>query len=100
MIFYTRFNNLYNLENFITKDSFDLLVDYDWPGNVRQLESIMERLVVTSDRFIQIDDIPNLIIQNSKQNSKSTDSGTLDAAVEDVKKSMIRNSYDKHKSSR
>ena len=32
----------------ITKEAMDLLVEQDWPGNVRQLENIVERCVVLS----------------------------------------------------
>ena len=38
----------YNLERPEVTDGFlDLLVQYDWPGNVRQLENIAERIVLT-----------------------------------------------------
>lgn len=30
-------------------DALDLLVNFDWPGNVRQLKNVVERLVIMSD---------------------------------------------------
>ena len=44
----------------VSKDTLDVLQEYDWPGNVRELESIIERAVITSqgtelqilDRFV------------------------------------------------
>ena len=44
----------------VSKDTLNMLQEYDWPGNVRELESIIERAVITSqgtglqilDRFV------------------------------------------------
>ena len=32
----------------VSKDTLNVLQEYDWPGNVRELESIIERAVITS----------------------------------------------------
>jgi transcriptional regulator with PAS, ATPase and Fis domain len=43
----------------ISPDAIAVLREYAWPGNVRQLENVIERLVVTGRRdTIQIDDLP------------------------------------------
>ena len=43
----------------ITPDAVDVLTAYSWPGNVRQLENVLERLVVTGRReVIGVDDLP------------------------------------------
>ncbi len=43
----------------IAPDAVTALTEYAWPGNVRQLENVIERLVVTSRReTIQLDDLP------------------------------------------
>jgi DNA-binding NtrC family response regulator len=44
----------------VSKDTLNVLQEYDWPGNVRELESVIERAVITSqgtalrilDRFV------------------------------------------------
>ncbi|PIE34082.1 sigma-54-dependent Fis family transcriptional regulator [candidate division KSB3 bacterium] len=37
----------------VSRTGMNLLLDYDWPGNVRQLENIVERLMVrTKERYI------------------------------------------------
>jgi transcriptional regulator with PAS, ATPase and Fis domain len=42
----------------ISPDAVGVLAEYAWPGNVRQLENVVERLVVTGRRdVIQVDDL-------------------------------------------
>ena len=40
--------DLYNRKIHILPDAIDLFCIYDWPGNVRQLENTVERIIVTS----------------------------------------------------
>ncbi|TES92500.1 MAG: sigma-54-dependent Fis family transcriptional regulator, partial [Candidatus Cloacimonadota bacterium] len=45
--FLALFNRKYNKEiKGLTKDAFELLFNYDWPGNVREFESEIERCVL------------------------------------------------------
>ena len=44
----------------ITEDALQILRHYRWPGNIRELENMMERLVVTDRKgVIGEDDLPN-----------------------------------------
>ncbi len=48
-------------------DAVDLLMNYDWPGNVREIENFVERLsTITDAPVIQANDIPILDIEKSK----------------------------------
>jgi two-component system NtrC family response regulator len=40
-----------NIEGF-SGDALEMLVNYDWPGNVRQLKNVIERLVILADHDI------------------------------------------------
>ena len=43
----------------IAPEALDAIVDYDWPGNVRQLKNIAERLIVrTQHALITLGDLP------------------------------------------
>ena len=43
----------------ISQIAMDALCDYAWPGNVRQVENVVERLVVTGRReVVQLEDLP------------------------------------------
>ena len=43
----------------IESDALNALIRYDWPGNIRELKNIIERLcIMATDNCITIDDIP------------------------------------------
>ncbi|NLU24641.1 MAG: sigma 54-interacting transcriptional regulator [Clostridiales bacterium] len=46
--FCRRFGEKYGKAAVITGDAMQVLTDYDWPGNIRELENLLERLVVTN----------------------------------------------------
>lgn len=98
--FLNKLNNKYQTSHIITQDALDVLQAYDWPGNVRQLENVMERLVITSDGMIQLRDLPDIIIKNTKPVIKLTYPSSLDAALELLEKDMVIASFKKYKTSR
>jgi transcriptional regulator with PAS, ATPase and Fis domain len=66
-----------------------LLRLYAWPGNIRQLRNLMERLVVTvKEGVIQPDHLPEEI-RTSKQDQR-TMVITLGRSLEDIEREVIR----------
>jgi len=45
----------------ITSDALEVLQSYDWPGNIRQLQNIIQRVLISSEGEIQKDDIANVL---------------------------------------
>ena len=44
---------------YFTPDAIDMMVQYEWKGNVRELENLVERLIVlTNKKVIDVDDLP------------------------------------------
>jgi DNA-binding NtrC family response regulator len=55
----------------IDKEVMDFLLDYSYPGNVRELKNIIERMVVLSDDgHISADRIPNILYKNDSDDLK------------------------------
>jgi PAS domain S-box-containing protein len=49
----------------ITPDAFELLNKYNWPGNIRELENVLEHVfVLCSEDTIQTDSLPDWLVQN------------------------------------
>lgn len=52
-------NRKYNFNKRLSSEAFDLLVKYDWPGNVRQLQNVIERILVSnSSDVVEVSDLP------------------------------------------
>ena len=79
----------------LTAEARDLLLKYDYPGNVRELENIMERAVVIArDEYITINDLPfksDFLPEDSGKKSF----GALRESMEELEKNLIVESMEK-----
>ena len=72
----------------ITGNAMGALISFEWKGQVRELENIIERSVLLGDgEFITLDDLPNSIRDSDKDFEYDTDS--LDGAVQTFEKHHI-----------
>lgn len=73
----------------ITKGAMEKLVNYNWPGNIRELENIIERCVVISSKnVIDVDDLPPAVLQSSCKENEGY-YARLDAAIDNTEKDVI-----------
>jgi two-component system NtrC family response regulator len=76
-----------------TQEAREVLLRYDYPGNVRELENIIERAVVlTRDDVIGRADIP---LSMQRLEGEESEQGSLTAAVEGIERRMIREALDR-----
>lgn len=60
--FINHFNQKYKKKKYITQKTLDLLMSYAWPGNVREMANVIERLSVVTDKMqIDPEDLPHEI---------------------------------------
>jgi len=90
------YNNKYGKNCYFTTNCLEHFLVYDWPGNIRELKNIIERLVLmTDDAFIDT----NLFIENlmlnetgtaaTNNNMFLTDNKTLKDKIDDYEKEII-----------
>jgi DNA-binding NtrC family response regulator len=82
--FLDKFNRQLNQNiNGVTADAMAVLEAYDWPGNIRELENLIERLAVlrSNERWIDVKDLPFDLLFNDESTNKQkhVDKGLLQA---------------------
>jgi len=92
---YAKQNNKKNIS--LSKEAIDSLLKYNFPGNVRELENIIERSVVLSrNNIIVLNDLPNVVKGfNAEKEIKVKEEGSLIEQVEDLEKKLIYDALSK-----
>jgi two-component system NtrC family response regulator len=86
---YSKENNRDNLT--LSKEAVDSLIKYNFPGNVRELENIIERAVVLCrSEAITLNDLPNVVKGfKSEKEIPQIEAGSLIEQVEKLEKKLI-----------
>jgi len=101
--FLEKFNQNHRKAKSISPEAVELLVQYDFPGNIRELANLMERLVVvTEEDQIETKDLPGSITsyKTSIPLSLSPENASLKAAIERYESMIIENALHKFGSQR
>ncbi len=82
--------------NGVSSEALDMLLKYAYPGNVRELENIIERAVVIArEDVISIEDLPFRESQEESAEGKKADDGILRGSVEELEKKLIVEAMEK-----
>ncbi|MGI5874787.1 MAG: sigma 54-interacting transcriptional regulator [Bacillota bacterium] len=96
-----RYNRRYGLHRQLSAEALSVLAKYSWPGNLREMNNTMERLIVMApEDVIESFHLPDPIrFQAIADPGAGVGGGSLDDAVEEVERSVIRRAYDEYGSS-
>ncbi len=80
-----------------TKEFIEVLKNYSWPGNIREMENVIERAIILgSENVLDVSDLPARIRDGKtprfESYDKARDEGefpALDKAVEDLERELI-----------
>lgn len=84
-------------------EAIRLLERYDYPGNIRELENIVERsIALTDNKIIGIEDLPENILEliNKPAIDENSFSLAVGMTLSDVEKKVILKTLDYHKGNR
>ncbi|WP_377867066.1 sigma-54 interaction domain-containing protein [Bacillus sp. R86525] len=89
------FNKKYGRDVKLAPSTLQMFVGYSWEGNNREIENVIERIVITADDVVTIEDLPI-----SMQESTVEQSGqSLYKMLEEVERNIILKTYKTHGSS-
>ncbi|HED11801.1 MAG TPA: sigma-54-dependent Fis family transcriptional regulator [Caldithrix abyssi] len=89
--FIEKFNKIYgkNIRE-ITPKAMAILKNYDYPGNIRELENLIERIVVLNRvDVIDLENLPSIVPASSAENGNVNLDGGLTQAVEEYERKLI-----------
>lgn len=75
----------------ISEEAVGCLITYNWPGNIRELENVIERAInlLDSDLIIKVKHLPMRITENEKKYNYKKDR-YLKEVIEEVEENIIR----------
>ena len=82
----------------LSKAAQTVLLNYNWPGNIRELSNIVERIYYMSDSdTIELHDIPSQIIKDHVhiRAQKTTTSGSLDDMISCLERDIVLSTLEK-----
>lgn len=98
--FLALFNERYSRETAITDEAMEVLSSYRWPGNIRELENMMERLVVTSRTGVIAEtDLPHnvrIMTDVMREDIVINKLIPLKEALEKVEKQLVQMAFNEH----
>ena len=103
MLFLQKFNARYSKAKYLDVQAGNLLQSHNWPGNVRDLENTVEKLVVIgSKEGISYHDVHAALYgtDSVEQSREAAEEGSLKDIVAKVEKKAILQALKAHKSSR
>ncbi len=102
--FFEKYNNKYHSNKKLSEDAFNMLLGYNWPGNIRELENTIERLVIISNKDLitkdQLEDIIRPENDTEKIYLEISDVIPLKKAVKTLEKQLLLLAKRKYKTTR
>ncbi len=80
----------------ISEEAMNALMNYSWPGNIRQLQAVIERAVILTDRErIEYDDIREDISEGGSTNIMEFDIPDEGIVFEELEKALLKRAMEK-----
>ncbi|MGH4117638.1 sigma-54 interaction domain-containing protein [Clostridium sp.] len=100
--FLKELNKRFNCNKIFSEEAICKMYEYNWPGNVRQLKNIIERVIIMSQTDkITTDDLPEDIANISDQSCVNNyETKTLKEVLEQVEEQKLNEAFSKYKNVR
>jgi TyrR family helix-turn-helix protein/PAS domain S-box-containing protein len=97
-------NSKYGMGKKLSKDGYNMLLSHDWPGNIRELENVIERLVITCNEDMidkeQVSDVINPKNNRKERTFEINEIIPLKEATKKLEKQMLMSAKQSYKTTR
>ncbi len=98
--FLNKYSDQYKRQHFLSPQVLNYFANYTWPGNIRELENLIQHLVVmASNEEISLIDLPTKMVIESDELPSSADAIDFNHLMEQYERSLLEESLRFHKSS-
>jgi two-component system NtrC family response regulator len=83
----------------LSRQAMDVLMKYDYPGNVRELENILERAIILArHEAIYVEDLPLHLREPPPEDAGDTPTGqaSLPEVLHALERQMLRSALERH----
>lgn len=98
--FTRKFNDKHNKNKVISRKVMQLLSEYDWPGNIRELENLIENLIVTTPtNYVDVEALPMNIAKQGDASDKKVvvkEIASLAEIVESAERQLLEMAKEKY----
>lgn len=96
-----KYNEKLHENKTLAPSALSILLRYPWPGNIRELQNIMERLILTTrDKTITEDNLPIFIKNSAQIQPVQNGDMSLTASLERAEKEILSRALAEYKSTR
>lgn len=96
-LFLQKYNKQYGKKHVFSPEVCDYLESYSWPGNIRELKSLIERLVLIADGIkINVNDLPEAIVKSKPNVDRSIEISNLKDMVDKYEIDIISQAVEKY----
>ncbi|EQK42419.1 sensory box protein [[Clostridium] bifermentans ATCC 638] len=97
--FFKKYSNIFNLDKNMSTEVINVLLNYNYPGNMRELENIIQNILVTSSSdYIELHHLPKSVLHHVDF-VKYEENNSLDNLMENYEKLLICKYYKNNPSS-
>jgi len=110
LYFIKKYSDKFGITRGITEDAVEYLKGFDWPGNIRELENMVQRLLISVKgesitaydvmKELHLDFFESMSQQNEAESAEEGKGLSLEVMVSNFEKNIIKSAYEKYGSSR
>ena len=99
--FVSKYNKSYKMDKKISNEAMSVLQEFDWPGNIRELENVIERIMISFDDNIitkaQVERAMGVMTESVGMDLSNLEGKTMTELMDEYEKYILESMLAKYK---